>query len=211
MSVLMANAAIQGIGSLANYFIKRNAPITPKFSKSSYAKMLQERQKMGIYSPTAQQNIINQMGSRESALAANTKADYMGRMASNNLGGSIAAQRGFNEIDRNVIEDIGNAQNELTTKNELSKIDAANQYEQMNWENKLQRYQDRLRNRTGNLSNLVGELTGTAASTIGDLSSEKYEQELLNMLKNKAGVEDDTNSSNSGGGILQWLLRRLGK
>jgi len=172
---LIASTVLKGAGGLVNYLINRrnikNMPSTPKFGSSDYGQYLQNQAQTGIYSPLAQQNIINQTSQRASDIAANAKTGYMGRMINRNLGNSIAAQRGMNEMDRGVLDTVANAQTGLTTANEMSKIDAAKQFQQMQWQNKLQRYQDALNKKMmqgQNLSQFVGGMADTVSGGIDE-------------------------------------------
>lgn len=190
---LLASGLARAGGSLVNYFTNRNAiknlPSTPKFENSSYGKYLQNQANTGIYSPLAQQNIINQTSSRASDLAANAKTGYMGRLINRGLGNSIASQRGINEIDRGVLDTVTGTQANLTTENEMSKVNAANMSEQMKWQNTLQRYQDKLNKKlmlSQNTSSLVGGLTDAATGGLDEAM-------LMSMLSKRFGGQETTN------------------
>lgn len=190
---LLASGLAKAGGSLVNYFTNRNAiknlPNTPKFENSSYSKYLQNQANTGIYSPLAQQNIINQTSSRASDLAADAKTGYMGRLINRGLGNSIASQRGINEIDNSVTQQVGEAQTNLTTENEMSKVNAGNLYEQSKWQNTLQRYQDKLNKKlmlTQNTGNLVGGLTESATGGLDEAM-------LMSMLTKRFGGQETTN------------------
>jgi len=187
LTMLAISAGMKGVGGLTNYLINRrnikNLPISPRFEESDYGKMLTGRTQTGIYSPEMQQNIINQVGGSAGSMAERMKSDYMGRLINRGIGGGIAAQRGLNEADRMALEQVAGIQSGLSTANEQSKIEAQNMLEQMKWQNKLQRYQDKLNKKLAlgqNLGQFVGGTTDTLSTGINDAM-------LMNILSGRFG------------------------
>lgn len=214
---MLGSTAIKGTGSIANYLQNRKTAKSiskyPSFGDSSYFDMLTKRSQEGTLSPLAQQTIINQTGSRASGIAANTKADYMGRLINRGMGGSMAAQRGLNEVDQGVMQQVADTQAGLTTQNEQSKITAQDQLEQMKWQNKLAKYQAKLAGTSAmNQANtqLIGGLTDAGSNMAGGIGDYISEQELLKLLY--SGGQGNSNQNVMGNGMVDnsyqgWMKR----
>lgn len=181
-SILALTALAKGGKSIYDYYQNRkNAPNA--YADTAQGKRLAELQKTGAYSGAHRNEIIGATNRVATGSAETNRANYMGRIANMGQGGSIAAQRGLNEIEGNRGRIVANEAGRVTAMNEQSKIQAANEYATGS-----DARADQIKQYNANTNKeLVGGLAGAATGYLGgrmtqELNLQKFGQyQELNM------------------------------
>lgn len=204
---LLAMAGITAAGEAIKWGVGRyNESKRPKFKESAYAKELARRKKEGIYSTKA----VNQMqgdANREYAGTAQSgKARLQGDLINQGLDGSIAGMRGKAEFDIEAARNKSDFAGRLSTENEMSKITAADQYNQMLYQDKQQSWQ----NKSQANQQLVGGLTDAASGYFaGKIKADGSKYKVPENLGQMTGVQLFEEARNMGGDPQQNLLQLL--
>lgn len=131
MGLGLALAAIGAVKAGASAWSKYKArKERPKFADSEYGQELARFKKEGMYSPTARRNIVGDVARKAGSIGQTAKASYAGRLTAQGLEGSIAGQRGMNEIDIARQKQVAETARDIETKNEMSKVEAGLTYAQ---------------------------------------------------------------------------------
>lgn len=171
MGALALMALAQAGKSVYDYYQnKKNAPSA--YANTAQGKRLAELQKSGAYSGAARNEIIGATNRVATGSAETNRANYMGRIANMGQGGSIAAQRGLNEIEGNRGQIVANEAGRVTALNEQSKIQAADQYAAG-----ADARADQIRQYNANTNKeLVGGLAGAATGYLSGKMAESASQ-----------------------------------
>jgi len=160
---LLAMAGIAAAGEAIKWGVNRyNESKRPKFKDSAYAKEMLRRKKEGIYSPEAMNQMQGDANRQYGSSAETGRARYMGNLVAQDMGGSIAAQRGANQFGIDAARAKSNFAGELSTENEMSKITAADQYNQALYQDKQQSWQNKSQANQQLFSGLVDGLSPIA-------------------------------------------------
>ena len=160
---LLAMAGITAAGEAIKWGVNRyNESKRPKFKDSEYAKEMLRRKKEGIYSPEAMNEIQGSANKQFAGGAQSGKARLEGDLISKGLGGSIAGVRAKNEYDIAASGKRSDLAGELSTEQEMSKITAADQYNQALYEDKQQSWQNKSQANQQLFSGLVDGLSPIA-------------------------------------------------
>ena len=168
-----------------------------KFGDTEYGKQLRLLSERGMdISP-----IMGTIGSETANVASQAKVDLKGRLISQGMGGSIAGQASFKDIDVKRMDQLQKSMKQLQTENERLKAQYSLQYGQAATEfdmGQQQQQQDALGGLFGTAGQLFVESTfpqkglSDLMGQGGDYKS-KYEQ-LVAALKKKYG-QQNTNQS----------------
>ena len=114
---------VGNITSTASNYLsaRREAKNRQPFQKTPYGQELGRIIKEGMYSPKARGLITGSVARRTGEVAQTGKANYLGRLVQQGMGGSIAGQRGINEYDIQRQKQIADTAREIELQNEESK------------------------------------------------------------------------------------------
>jgi len=204
---LLAMAGIAAAGEAIKWGVNRyNESKRPKFKDSAYAKEMLRRKKEGIYSPEAMNQMQGDANRQYGSSAETGRARYMGNLVAQDMGGSIAAQRGANQFGIDAARAKSNFAGELSTENEMSKITAADQYNQALYQDKQQSWQ----NKSQANQQLVGGLTDAATGYFaGKIKADGSQYKVPANLGQMTGVQLFEEARNMGGDPQQNLLQLL--
>ncbi len=177
-------AAIQGVGSVINAISGRKNR-TPKFENTAFGKYIKQVSEQGAYSPNIQQQILNQLSSKVSAIAQTRRARTRGYLTSRGMGDSVAGASLLDEPGQDVQRTLGNEAQDLLVKNALSKIQAGREYVAgINQTDAIRRGENKA---------ITGGLIGGLAGVVGSAADAYQYKQLLDRLypKQKKGETDD--------------------
>jgi hypothetical protein len=185
-------AILKGASSVGKYLI--NSFNKPKsFDETAYGKRLKMLSQTGDYNNKARSNIIGGVARTSGNIAQGAKADYTGRMIAGGMEGSVATQRGMNDIATNQMNIVSDTAKDIETKNELSKQKYANQYAEAKtgYSERIDEYN---RNNTaGLISGVVDAATGYATGKLQEAQLAKS-QGLAETQANRKWEIDKANA-----------------
>ena len=115
--------------SLISKQIAKNKQKDPtSFDNTAYGKRLKQLMTEGKYSDQQEANMMNKTGGTLGNQAQMATTDYTNRLLGNNMGGSIAGQRGLNEIQATRSQNLSDAVMRIKMEDENSKSQAASDY-----------------------------------------------------------------------------------
>jgi len=170
-------AGTQAVGSVAGYFSRKNASRKAYNAGMDYAGTLKELSDKGIDIDRRMQGI----SSNVNTMASNARSDYLGQLASRGMLGSIAGQRGANQIQEGAMETIGNARTSLETEDERVKREALDAYNRAVYNAKAGSAQAI----GANNSALASGLAGAVNTGVGQYQDAKF----LDMYKTELGLK----------------------
>jgi len=172
LPLLLAPAAIQGVGALASYF-SRKKNRTPKFEDTEQGRFLQQISQQGRYSPTAIANILSRTARQTGNLAQIQRSRTRGQLQGQ-FGSSIAGTRALSEPGIAQQRQLGEATRGLQTENELSKVSAREQLAQ----GVTQFGERRRQEKRGARQELIQGLAGATSQGISGYSGYQQDQEF---------------------------------
>lgn len=213
MPAWLIPAAIQGVSAVAGYMSRRKQP---GFNQTAQGRYLSKVSKQGVYTPKAQSEILGKTSAQAGNVAQTDITARRGYLEARGMGNSIAGARTLAEPRLNQAEIVSNAANELSIKNEQSKIDAQNEYAlaRMRYGKQGRAEENQAREKLisgiGNTINTAAQgymqkrmydKSQTALESLGDVDlskmsdgeilqlSQKYGIKLEDLLKMKQGSE----------------------
>jgi len=175
-------AAAPSIGKIFGGLLHRR-PRAPRFQDTESGRMLRRRMSQGLYSPTAQQNILGQVSKQAGAVAGEERAAIRGGLAAGGMSRSIAGIRLLNSPDVQRTKIMAGATENLQTQNEMSKETAAGQYAQGADATEAQRREESAARHNEIVDSIIGGVTGAAQAGIGAFQDEKMYGEYTGFEK----------------------------
>ena len=179
--------AIAGGAKALGSFAARQAALKrrKKFGETGVGQELARQKKEGMFSPKARGLITGSANRGSAAVAESGKSSFAGRMAAQGLEGSVAAQRGLSDFDRQRQSDVARTAERVELANEQSKVDAAMTFA----ERKLADEREREAIRAENMQGLIEGLSPIATAGVEDYFAAKTRSEQVDRLR---GLDKDT-------------------
>lgn len=171
-----------GLNYLAKRKMIRGMKKRPSWADSDQAKELRRRRTEGIYSPKTRQTMMNRTG-QITAHAENTgKAEFMGHTTRMGLENSMARTRGLSDYTRARMKKLTDTGQDIDRENEFSKMEAADRYGSMQWQDKQADWQHKNylktlteRNRSDLISGVASGLGTGVSGILGKMQPTQYQ------------------------------------